>query len=278
MQAPVSVIIPCYRCTETIGRAVASIAQQTVPPEEVLLVEDCSNDQAATLDLLCQLQKKYEGEIGLKIVVLETNGGPAVARNAGWHASTQPYIAFLDADDEWHPAKLAIQYGYMRDHPQIAVTGHQYILLPSGKPIVEANFELSTTRIDPISLLFRNYFPTSSVMLKSKVPFRFPAGRRYGEDAYLWRKLALAGLSVVRIEAPLVHYYKALWGEEGLSAQLWKMARGELCNLLALHREGSINWLLFVAAAVFSLAKYVKRLVVTRINRAVRFMLGQDTR
>ena len=61
MQAPVSVIIPCYRCTETIERALASVAQQTLLPEEVLLVEDCSDDERKTLDVLYRLQQQYLG-------------------------------------------------------------------------------------------------------------------------------------------------------------------------------------------------------------------------
>ena len=270
-RAPVSVIIPCYRCTHTIERALTSIAQQTLAPEEVLLVEDCSEDGGKTLNMLHRLLQDYQDRLSLKIIAQERNGGPAAARNAGWSATTQPYIAFLDADDAWHPDKLRMQYEYMREHPLIALTGHQYIVLPDDKPVQHACSKAAYRRIDPLHLLFRNYFPTSSVMLKSNVPFRFPAGRRFGEDAYLWRKLALAGFPIVRIEAPLVHYYKALWGEHGLSAQLWNMARGELSNLLALHREGSMNSMLFLAAAAFSFAKYLKRLLLTNIARALRW-------
>ena len=42
--APVSVVIPCYRCSLTIGRALASIAQQSMKPVEVILVDDASGD------------------------------------------------------------------------------------------------------------------------------------------------------------------------------------------------------------------------------------------
>jgi len=263
MRAPISVIIPCYRCAETIERALASIAAQSLLPEEVLLIEDCSGDTGKTLELLRRLQQKYLGRIGLKIISLENNVGPGVARNAGWDAATQPYIAFLDADDEWHPEKLSIQYEYMRQNPEIVVTGHQYLLLLNPNPTPRPYSVSSCKSISPPSLLFRNCFPTSSVMLKSKVPFRFTVGKRCAEDLYLWQQLAFAGFPIVRIEAPLVHYYKAIYGQGGLSAHLWKMERGELGNLAALYRAGSINWFLFIAATGFSIAKYVKRLVVT---------------
>jgi glycosyltransferase involved in cell wall biosynthesis len=279
MRAPVSVIIPCYRCTKTIERAVASIARQTLPPEEVLLVEDCSDDEGKTLDLLYRLPQKYQDRIELKIISLEKNGGPAVARNAGWEAATQPYIAFLDADDEWHPEKLNVQYEYMRRNPKIAVTGHQHILSLNSNPTQGAVSTASYKDIAPLSLLFKNCFPTSSVMLrKIEIPFRFTAEKRYCEDIYLWQQLAFAGFPIVRIEAPLLHYYKALYGEGGLSAQLWKMEKGELDNLLALYRAGSINLLLFLAATGFSITKHVKRLLVTWINRVTRRVSGRVTR
>ncbi|MHB1099234.1 MAG: glycosyltransferase family 2 protein, partial [Burkholderiales bacterium] len=109
-KVPVSVIIPCYRCAETIARAVDSVLKQTLPPEEILLVEDCSGDDGNTLAVLHSLQQNNPF---IRVIPLAKNGGPAAARNAGWDAAKQPYIAFLDADDAWHPKKLEIQYSWM---------------------------------------------------------------------------------------------------------------------------------------------------------------------
>jgi glycosyltransferase involved in cell wall biosynthesis len=94
MRAPVSVIVPCFRCAETIERAVASIAQQTVPPEEVLLIEDCSDDEGKTLDSLNRLQLEYRDKVALKIIALKANGGPSVARNAGCEVGLRPTLHF----------------------------------------------------------------------------------------------------------------------------------------------------------------------------------------
>ena len=57
-KAPVSVVIPCYRCADTIARALASVAAQTLVPEEVILVEDGSPD--STLERLRQLEESHE--------------------------------------------------------------------------------------------------------------------------------------------------------------------------------------------------------------------------
>ena len=98
-------VVPCYRCAATIERAIASVAAQTQRPQEVILVDDASGDE--TLQQLYSLQSQY-GE-WIKVVALTTNVGAASARNAGWNVATQPYIAFLDSDDAWHPQKVAIQ-------------------------------------------------------------------------------------------------------------------------------------------------------------------------
>src|SRR5688572_15186507 len=101
--APVSVVVPCYRCAATIGDAIASIVDQTARPAEVLLVEDCSGDD--TLEALHRIAAAYEPG-WIKVIAMPANGGPSRARNTGWQQAEQPYIAFLDADDTWAPRKL----------------------------------------------------------------------------------------------------------------------------------------------------------------------------
>ena len=108
-RAPVSAVIPCYRCKDTIDAAVASIAAQTLPPAEVILVDDCGRD--GTLETLHELASVYPPG-WVKVVSQPTNGGPSCARNAGWRTATQEYVAFLDADDSWAPAKLELQIEY----------------------------------------------------------------------------------------------------------------------------------------------------------------------
>ena len=79
--APVSVVIPCWRCSDTVGRAVASVAAQTLRPKEVILVDDGSGDE--TYSVLCDLADAYEPH-WIKVLALEQNGGAGWARNAGW--------------------------------------------------------------------------------------------------------------------------------------------------------------------------------------------------
>src|SRR5258706_14692588 len=98
--APVSVVVPCYRCADTIERAVRSVAAQTLRPAEVILVDDGSPD--GTGAALERLRERF-GADWIRIVRLPRNLGSASARNAGWELATQRYVAFLDSDDAWHP-------------------------------------------------------------------------------------------------------------------------------------------------------------------------------
>lgn len=259
---PISVVIPCYRCSATIKRAVTSVIQQKVKPVEVILVDDASGDE--TLMVLQELAKQYAGWI--KVISLSENKGAASARNAGWNVATQPYIAFLDADDSWHSNKLNTQYEYMRNNLNVALCGHQCLLERNDEVLSDIVENFTTTNISGGSLLFKNAFSTPTVMLRSDIPFRYQEGKRYAEDLLLWQQVAFAGLGVVRIESPLAYVHKPLYGAGGLSSQLWKMENGEINNLLTLYQGGYINFMLFLVSTLFSIAKFIRRIFLTKIR------------
>lgn len=254
--APVSVVVPCFRSAETIQRAIDSIVKQTLKPAEVILVDDASGDN--TRNTLLELEKLHHGWI--KVIALNLNAGAASARNAGWAIAQQPYVAFLDADDSWHPQKLKIQYEYMLKHPDISLCGHQSLWIRDTKD-EPANFiTVHETKISAVGLLFKNAFSTPTVMIKRDIPYRFLEKKRFAEDFLLWQQVAWAGLSVVRIEIPLAYMHKPAYGVSGLSAQLWNMEKGELDNFVFLYKERYIHFLFFFVSVIFSTAKFFKRL------------------
>lgn len=258
---PVDVIIPCYRCAGTVGRAVDSVLAQSVVPARMILVDDCSGD--GSLEALERLAHRLPGRIG--IVRMDRNRGAASARNAGWAEATQPYVAFLDADDTWHPDKLRLQYEFMQGNPDVALCGHQCVWLREGADPPALPQGMHATNISARSLLFRNAFSTPSVMLRRDIPFRFLEGKRCAEDLLLWQQVAFAGLPVVRLESPLAYVHKPLYGAGGLSAQMWRMEMGELHNLAYLFRSGKIGIVLASSSMFYSLAKFIRRLLVTRL-------------
>lgn len=265
--APVSVVLPCFRCSATIGRAVASIAGQTQKPAEVLLVDDASGDE--TLSALQQLVSGYPG--WAKVLALTHNQGPSAVRNAGWEAATQPYVAFLDADDSWHPEKIRIQYGFMHDNPDIDISGHQCLWIRTGEALSPVPNEVTIMKIRVPDLVFGTRLSTPTIMLKRQIPFRFEANKRYAEDVHLWRQVACASSSVVRIESPLAYMHKAPYGVSGLSAELWPMEKGDLSSLLSLYQAKQISLMLLIMGSAFSLAKYLKRIAHVQLTRLSEF-------
>lgn len=109
----VSVIIPTYNRAGTIVRTVESVLAQTVPPSEVIVVDDGSTDDtAATLD-------RFLGRIR---ILRQANQGASAARNTGIRAAEGDLIAFLDSDDAWLPTKNERQLDLFRRHADQGIT------------------------------------------------------------------------------------------------------------------------------------------------------------
>lgn len=262
----ISVIIPCYRCGETIERALASVLAQTLRPAEIVLIDDASPDDGETLSSLRAWGDRIADEvpeIAVQVIGLQRNVGPGGARNAGWEQASSRYLAFLDADDAWHPQKLETQYGWMSEHPECALSGHGSALAEAG-PSTEETHEgepvVRPCKLRP--MLFRNALLTRSVMVQRDVPLRFVAGKRYSEDYLLWLQLLASGVQAVVLERVLAYSFKHDYGAGGLSADLWRMECGELENFRLLYKAQAIGWSVYLAASLFSLLKYLKRVVV----------------
>jgi glycosyltransferase involved in cell wall biosynthesis len=266
--APVSVVVPCFRCTATLERAVASVAAQTQRPAQLVLVDDGSGD--ATLALLHSIRARYVDWV--KVVALPVNIGAAGARNAGWQVATQTYIAFLDSDDAWHPRKIEIQLAYMQAHPDVALCGHlcrQLTPDASEEPwwSVGAVNEAQTVTLS--NLLLRHAFVTPSVMVKRNIAMRFAEGVRHMEDHRLWLDVVGAPLLTVKLMAELVAVYKPVYGVTGLSADMWGMEKAELANYRYFHGVGKISYSLMCLLQAYSLLKYVRRVAIVHVLRRV---------
>lgn len=263
--APVSAIIPCYRCRDTIDRAVGSVAAQTRLPAELILVDDASGD--GTLEHLRALAARHAAG-WIKVISLPVNRGAADARNAGWHAAAQPYLAFLDADDAWHARKIELQHGYMASHPEVALCAHRHRILETPEVPQSEVGTFAAERISRVSLLLsNNFFAPTMMMLKRDLPWRFLAGRRHVDDHLLWLQILCAGLPFVRLSAQLAYTYKRPYGQGGLSGQLWAMEKAELANYWILRRQGCIGLAAACALSAYSLAKHVRRLLVASARR-----------
>lgn len=255
-QAPVSVVVPCYNCTATIERAVASVYGQTSRPREVLLIDDASTD--TTPEILHALASRF-GD-WLKVIRLPVNSGPSTARNTGWNLATQPYIAFLDADDSWHPHKIELQYAWMASRPDVALTGHRYVVHDERhRPALDTG-NLQCRKISLAQLLVSNRFSTPTVMVRQEIAERFQEGKRYAEDYLLWLSIA-SRHDCYFLDLPLTFLHKAPYGASGLSARMWEMEQGELDTLGTVCRAGQVPLFLLPVLYLYSLSKFMLRLV-----------------
>jgi glycosyltransferase involved in cell wall biosynthesis len=264
--APVSVVVPCYRSAATIDRAIESVAGQTLRPAEVILVDDASGD--GTASRLQALAARY-GSPWIRVIALQSNVGPAGARNAGWAAAGGELLAFLDADDAWHPRKLEIQCRFMAEHPEFDVSGHGFSFdtFPGDVPGPPTWREIGLGE-----LLWRNRFVMPSAMVKRDLPLRFRDGQRHMEDHLLWMQVAASGRRIALIDAPLASLYKPQFGASGVSGDLIATERAELGNYRLLREAGVIGGGKLAVLWAWSLAKFLRRLALLAGRRLAQAM------
>lgn len=256
---PVSVVIPCYRCADTIERALLSVLGQSALPCQVVMVNDGSSDDDTTREELVRLEHRFSGVLSIETLLLERRVGPAGARNAGWSRATGEYVAFLDADDTWHSRKLAVQYDWMRGHGEIALSGAR-LQVSSGETVGESVIKnLHARPISTHSLLVHNTLPTSTVMLRRDLGLRFDIEQMRCQDYLLWLEVVSSGNRVAKLDAVLAYCYKPLYGAGGQTGNLRAMEAAELSVLRRIHQMGYIGSGLWAVSSCWSLLKHVVR-------------------
>jgi glycosyltransferase involved in cell wall biosynthesis len=121
--AAVTVVIPLYNKQRQIKRAVCSVLRQTFEDWRLIVVDDGSTDNGP------QIAREIEdSRIEL---IRQDNAGPGAARNLGIRMTHTPYIAFLDADDEWHPEFLETTLKAIQENDVAMVTTTTFEL-PKG--------------------------------------------------------------------------------------------------------------------------------------------------
>jgi glycosyltransferase involved in cell wall biosynthesis len=94
-----SVIIPAYNSAATLARAIESVRAQTWPAHEIIVVDDGSSDDTASV------AESFGDAVKL---IRQPNSGVAAARNAGARSATGDWLAFLDADDWYAPDRIRL--------------------------------------------------------------------------------------------------------------------------------------------------------------------------
>lgn len=262
-----SVVVPCFRCAPTIERALESVRCQTTAPSEVLLVDDASND--GTAELLERLAQYAGKDLHSRVIRLRSNAGPSAARNAGWEAAREKYVAFLDADATWHPQKVQLQHRFMEAHEDVAVAGHLRVVMPGALDVARFPEQLPVVDLRFHDLLWSNPIAPSTMMVRRQLQHRFPDALRRMEDQRFLLDLTRAGHKLALLRAPLAAHHKPDFGAGGLSADLVAMEKAELENYRTLWRERALGTPLLITLYAWSLAKFGRRLAIVTMRRAL---------
>lgn len=113
----ISVVIPMYNVEDYIRTSLESVLNQTFEEFEVICVDDGGSDKSV------EIVSKYD-DPRIRIVS-QKNRGLAGARNTGIHNARAAFVAFLDADDYWHPEKLEEHFKHLCENPNIGVSYSQ---------------------------------------------------------------------------------------------------------------------------------------------------------
>ena len=267
IRVPVTVIIPCYNSAETIIRAVNSVLAQTALPSELIIIDDCSTDRGETIRLINEIVGKENQGIQLQSIINKKNVGPASSRNIGWELGTQPFLAFLDSDDMWHPQKIELQYQWMIANPKAVISSHRTAIYKDSKDLKTKMGPLLGKPVEPQQLLWSNPFCTRGVILRKELPFRFLENMYYAEDFFLWAEIVCSfPRSCYVLNCKLAFSFKNDFDSGGLSSNLSAMESGELTVIAAICKRMGYSCAIKYKAYIWSIIKYIRRIILSIMN------------
>jgi glycosyltransferase involved in cell wall biosynthesis len=271
-QCAVSVILPFYNAETTLVRSLKSILDQTRPPAQVICINDGSTDKSMEI-LEGFLQSRPDRDV-VTIVNLDINRGVYVARNAGLDAATQPYLAFQDADDFWHPRKLEIQFTVLEADENISLSCHRVDVWPAEKPIIWPELEFDVTKIKPVDSqmsLWVTRLHTDSIIMKNIPKYRFDETMRRGGDMLMWLEVVLSTDWNVYHDVSMAWKAKEHFGAGGLSGNLWKAEMANQYSIRALAKKGLISPGYAAVLRAWCYLKLLRRYMIAGLRKTFSF-------
>jgi glycosyltransferase involved in cell wall biosynthesis len=181
----ISVLIPCYQSARFLGAAIESALRQTVPPWEIVVVDDGSTDDSAGVVRRCGGSVRY---------VTQEHAGIVAARNHALQLAGAPLIAFLDADDVWPVDSLALRVAAMTAEPYAEVVAGR--LQRFAGDVVDTPDAAAAARVAGTMLIRRDVFDRIGV---------FDPTLRVGETMDWVARAVHAGVRIVEIDHHVLH-------------------------------------------------------------------------
>lgn len=181
----ISVVIPLYNKSAEIARALSSVLAQTMPPREIIVVDDGSTDDS--------VERVEAFDSSLVRIIRQENQGVSVARNVGIRAAESRWVALLDGDDVWCADFLASMASLIDLYPNCGAYGSAFYI-EQGDERVAADTPSEEGIVDFFTEAMRHFvlIPSATILRRDLVLELggFPEGMRLGEDQYLWTKIA----------------------------------------------------------------------------------------
>ena len=193
----IAAVIPAYNSAHFLGECLDSILRQTHPVNEIIVVDDGSRDNTR------EVVESYPGPVRY---LWQKNAGAPAARNVGVRQTTSPWIAFLDADDQWEPRKIELQVKALHTNPE-AVLCYTAKRLVSSEGLLGVVPATPPDRLWPL-LRYANPITPSTVVMRRDA---FEAAGGFDErlppceDWDLWFRLG-PGCHMVAVEEPATFY------------------------------------------------------------------------
>ncbi|MDR7376893.1 hypothetical protein J2X19_001551 [Rhodoferax ferrireducens] len=189
-----SVLIPLYNKQACVGLTLQSVLAQTFTDFEILVVDDGSTDDGSKV---VEFIARNDGRIRL---IQQKNAGVSAARNLGISEAKGEWIAFLDADDWWHPNHLRILERAINSYSTADMVSTALRRVPDASvwsplPWPEINENATIELIEDLPMRWALGIPffTSSVAVRRSLLANmqpcFPVGENQGEDLDLWFRI-----------------------------------------------------------------------------------------
>ena len=157
----ISIIIPYYNKGRTINRAIESVLKQTYRNWEVIIVDDCSQEELKLED--------YCLELPILIERNNSNMGPGPTRQRGMELAKGDYYAFLDADDYYHPNFLEKSLkGHLSQSNISATWVRSYVINPDFNIALRRNNALLFENIQETLIRYSHPWQTGSFLWKKQ--------------------------------------------------------------------------------------------------------------
>lgn len=268
----ITVIVPSYNSEATIERTLNSLVSQSISGFCVIIVQDGSTDNSS--QLVHRFIVNYQHNAGPNscnfIQYQKENGGVSSARNFGLKKANTKIISFLDSDDIFTSNRLANDLSLFNTDPSIKlISGLAYVNMKPNFTPPNSQEKIQFRNVPLHELIFFNRYQTSTVsMLKENL--LFDESKSLSEDYLYWLSLQVgAHISDKFVKANYLSaiYFKPFYGSSGLTHKLLPMELSELDNYLKIFLVLKLRYKILIPfAIIFSLMKFLRRLIKTRIN------------